>query len=272
MENIEILSMYADIYQKTNTMDCAISIIDDKGIIIHYIKPKHMVLSHIETGSRIQPGSAQAEAWETKKEVRRDIPSDVFGMPLRAIAIPIFDRERFIGVVAMAIDLKAQENLYTTARGVSSSAQEIGATTEEVAATSESLAKALKDLQNNSGNVLSNIRKTDDILRFVNSVAGNSNLLGLNAAIEAARVGEYGRGFSVVAEEIRKMASDSQDAVRQINSIIELIQNSIKSIIGEIDMVSNLSERQAVAIEQIASSVQRLADSAADIEQVAKEL
>jgi methyl-accepting chemotaxis protein len=172
----------------------------------------------------------------------------------------------------MAIDLKAQENLYTTARGVSSSAQEIGTTTEEVAATSELLAKALKDLQNNSGSVLSNIRKTDYILRFVNSIAGNSNLLGLNAAIEAARVGEYGKGLSVVAEEIRKMASDSQDAVRQINSIIELIQSSIKSIIGEIDMVSNLSERQAVAIEQIASSVQRLADSAADIEQVAREL
>jgi hypothetical protein len=272
VKKIEVLSVYAEVFKKVSMMDCAISVIDENGTVIKYIPPTHLGLKNIKVGSKVQPGSAQAEAWETKKEVRRDIPTSVFGVALRAIAVPIFEEKNFIGVVAAAIDMKAQENLHFTAESVASSAKEIGITVEDVAATAETLSTNLRELFKSSSNVLKDVQRTDDILKFVSDIAGNSNLLGLNASIEAARAGNQGRGFAVVAKEIRKMALGSHKAVAEIKTIINSIQESASVIAGAIENTSLLSEQQAAATEQIAASVQELAQTAANIENIAKAL
>lgn len=272
LKKIEVLSVYAEVFKKISMIDCAISVIDENGTVINYIPPTNLVLNNIEVGSKVQPGSAQAEAWETRKEVRRDISAKVFGIAVRAIAVPIFEEKKFIGVVAVAIDMKAQDNLHVAAEFVSSSAEKIGTTAEEVAATAETLSTNLKELLDNSSNVLKDVQRTDGILKFVSGIAGNSNLLGLNAAIEAARAGEQGRGFAVVAKEIRKMAVDSDKAVSEIKTIIDSIHESTSNIVSAIENTSLLSEQQATATEQIAVSVQELAKSAVNIEEIARGL
>lgn len=81
--------------------------------------------------------------------------------------------------------------------------------------------------------------KAQDITNIVSIVSGISeqtNLLALNASIEAARAGEHGRGFSVVAESIRKLAEQSKDAVLEINSNLEQFVAEIKVLVGNIDV------------------------------------
>ena len=87
------------------------------------------------------------------------------------------------------------------------------------------------------------INNTHEVIGFINKVSQQTNLLGLNAAIEAARAGEQGKGFAVVANEVRKLAEDSVEATKKINSILNNIESSMQAIIVGIEETAAVAER-----------------------------
>ena len=77
-----------------------------------------------------------------------------------------------------------------------------------------------------------NWKEREQFVAIIADIAEQTNLLSLNASIEAARAGEAGRGFSVVAEEIRKLADGSRQAADEINKVVELIEKQTQETVG----------------------------------------
>ena len=260
----------AEIIQKIIPLDCCIMICNKDGLIVKFVGAESFDMN-VREGSGVAKGGSLGECIATAKIVHKAIPKEAYNVPIKAIAVPIFDNNNvLIGGIATGISLANQEALLDSAQIIAATSEEMTATTQELAATATHLSSGLDDIESIGNSVINEVKKTDDILRFVSDVAANSNLLGLNAAIEAARAGEHGRGFAVVAEEIRKMAVNSAEAVNDIKDILNNIRKEVEILKNKVEENSSMAERQATATQEIAKAMESLAASAIEIEKVAQ--
>ena len=142
---------------------------------------------------------------------------------------------------------------------------------DRIATEVEHAAEAIRDLQRESENI-------GTVLDVINGIAGQTNLLALNAAIEAARAGEQGRGFAVVADEVRVLAQRTQQSTGEIQEIIERLHAGTARAVTTMNSslaqtqegVSKVSEA-GTALERIVAAVHEINDMNAQIASAAEE-
>lgn len=198
------------------------------------------------------------------------VPKEVFGVAVKSIAVPAKDENgKVVGSFSIARSLKRQDEILSISQNLSVALEQISKAINEVSVGIQQVAESNVRMFQSIDEAERQTKDTDDILRFVRDVADQTNLLGLNAAIEAARAGESGKGFSIVAQEIRKLSGSSTKSINDIKEVLIKIQDSVAKITKDINDANAVYQEQASAVQEINAAVQELSATAKVLEDVA---
>ncbi|WP_085813747.1 methyl-accepting chemotaxis protein [Geoanaerobacter pelophilus] len=149
-----------------------------------------------------------------------------------------------------------------TSRQSSASANEGGAVVQETIAGMARIAERVKDSARTVESLGERSEQIGNIIETIQDIADQTNLLALNAAIEAARAGEQGRGFAVVADEVRALAERTTKATREIGDMIKAIQDETRAAVGameegvaEVERGTEFSQRSGEALQTILKQI-----------------
>lgn len=196
---------------------------------------------------------------KSKRMIMEEIDPSKYGVHVRITCYPCFDEDDSSKVVATLGIIQPRETTFEL-RGISTSLDqnlgEIMASIQEMAAGASEITMNEHHLHNIILEISNLSEEINDILGFIKQLADETKMLGLNAAIEAARAGDIGKGFGVVAEEIRKLSDESKTTVGRIRELT----NNIKEKVGQASEKSNAtlrsSEEQAAASEEMSASLE----------------
>jgi uncharacterized protein YoxC len=272
MANQNVLESFVQVAPLLNSLiqdDITVGIYDTEKLIINI--PGKTFALNVKPGDPLVDEDIVTKAIRANEELTAVLPKELFGFPLIARAIPLHDDEgNVIGGVGIGTSLEKASALFEMAESFSVIVEQTAASIEDISASVTQLSGRVTDMTDQMKDVSSSAEEIGEISGVVKGISDQSNLLGLNAAIEAARAGEVGKGFSVVANEIRKLATNSKENVTQINDITKNIQGLLLSLNQSFQEVYTLTDTQSGSIQEFSATIQEISAKAQELAQLAE--
>jgi len=250
--------------------DVFISVTDTKHVLAY--APSEKLGRDTNVGDPVRKGSAGYMAAQERRRVVVKVPKEVYGTSFKAIAEPIFDEsgEEVIGCIIVGTSTDNEERFQEIIQQFSAAFQQVNSSVQEISAGAQNLAQIGTQLSASSVKAKDYLTKTDEIIQIIREITNQTKLLGLNAAIEAARAQEAGRGFAVVAQEIRSLSEKSTQSTKEVKEILEHITGIIEAIDSQIAETGSVSQLQSTSTQEIASSMEELLAQLETLQEMAK--
>ncbi|MEK4521187.1 methyl-accepting chemotaxis protein [Psychrobacillus sp. FSL W7-1457] len=273
MAEHELLQAFVKIAPLLNGLvqdDITVGIYDTEKLIINI--PGQTFSLNVNPGDPLMEGDIVTNSIRSNAPLSAVVPKELFGFPLIARALPLHDEQgNVIGGVGIGTSLEKANKLFEMAESFSVIVEQTAAGIEDISDSVTSLADRVTDITTQMKDVSSSAEQIGEISSVVKGISDQSNLLGLNAAIEAARAGDVGKGFSVVANEIRKLATNSKENVNQINDITKNIQGLIDTLNQAFLEVNTLTDNQSGSIQEFSATIQEISSKAQELASLAQE-
>lgn len=257
LDIVQAIIQSIPIFKQVLREDIMITVFDHEKYLF-YSPSKDLDFGH-QPGDPLPPKYLNFQMVDREKPVVVKVPEEEFGIPFDSISVPIKDENgNVIAAINAAISTKKQHYLKTIIDEIESFShslldkiQQIVAHSEELSATADEITQIVKKATEHSD-------KVGNITKIIKEISDQTNLLGLNAAIEAARVGAAGAGFGVVANEIRKLSTNTKEETVNIEQTLDSIQEYMKRMENDFNEISQSSQEEAQLITELMADLENL--------------
>ena len=257
----------APILQKGFLIDCMVGVTDREKFLAYY--PASNLNLGIKVGDQLRPGSINATAIAENRRIVKKIGREVYGVPYIAVGFPIVENGQVVGCLATGVNTDQEDRLRALAEQLTEALGGIASHTETLSREADELAQASHTLGEAAVEMEKKIAETSQISQLIRDISSRSNVLGLNAMLEAARAGAAGRGFSVVAEEIRKLSLTTSTSAVDIFRILDEMNGLVELVAKEMEKTLNRSLQQSTRIQELDAVVQELHKMAEQLQKTA---
>ena len=225
--------------------------------MVTYLPGKRLDVGY-KNGQKIHADDANLHLPLKGKSADILVPKEVYGVDFNAYSFPVHEDGRIVGAMAIGLpidnSLKLEKYIATMndiIHNLQDKVHTIASHSEELAATSEEINKQAQF-------ALEDAEKTNGVTDLIKSISRQTNLLGLNASIEAARAGQHGAGFNIVAQEIRKLSSETTTATDNIESSLSSINNNLENLKQNMGQINSATNEQAQLVQDFSEIIEEL--------------
>jgi len=211
------------------------------------------------------------EMIRSRKTTTTIVPREVAGITLKSVINPVINsKNEVVGFFSVTLNIDKVSQIEAVSEELRASLEETNASIQEIAVGAKELNNRVSSIKNNAIVAEESIKLGNSAIELIQAISSQSNLLGLNAAIEAARAGVNGQGFSVVATEMRKLATQSKETAIKVSNSLQQIEKTVKEVIEDVNDAGQISDNQYITTSEISSSIDVITNRAMNLVKMSK--
>lgn len=262
----QVLQSYIDIVPVIKDalgLDIMMSVTDGYKFLAYWRGDK--MVADIHVGDPLNKDDPMWTSFTTGKKLEMNCPPDVYGFEFKAVTIAIKDGSEIVGTMGIAMSLESETFTKEASNRLLDSVASVQKEIDNANDCNTAIMESTSVINDSASRILANVTEVETFAKEIQKISNNTNMLSLNASIEAARSGEMGRGFAVVAQEMNKLANNIKVSSSKILDIINSFVKDIEEMQKSLDVQKESQEKQLEQTEKLKEEVELIENTTKEV-------